>query len=85
MPADQDPEPGVERALDLIDRYLANHPNASDTLDGIADWWIARQCYEEARLVAEDAVREALRRGLIVQTQGPEGATRYERAPNGLE
>jgi len=41
----------VDTALPLDDdqlraavlSYVAEHPDAMDTLDGIADWWIARQ------------------------------------------
>ena len=32
-----------EKMADAILRYLAEHPQASDTLDGIAEWWIMRQ------------------------------------------
>lgn len=35
-----------EELLDLADeilRYLQNHPNAVDTVEGIAKWWVWRQ------------------------------------------
>ena len=31
-----------------IVRYLENHPNAADTVNGITNWWITRQRYEES-------------------------------------
>jgi hypothetical protein len=32
-----------EELTDAILGYLAEHPRASDTLEGIAEWWIMRQ------------------------------------------
>jgi Fe2+ or Zn2+ uptake regulation protein len=34
------PEPELDTAL--VD-YLAEHPEAMDTADGIAEWWLTRQ------------------------------------------
>ncbi|MCG3156155.1 MAG: hypothetical protein DKINENOH_02770 [bacterium] len=43
------PKPKQESRLreqeitEAILEYFAEHPNASDTLEGIAEWWIMRQ------------------------------------------
>jgi len=44
-------EPAVVEAI--LD-YLARHPHASDTLEGIAEWWVLRR---EARLEVERVAR----------------------------
>jgi hypothetical protein len=31
----------IESAVREIERYLGAHPNASDTLQGVSDWWLA--------------------------------------------
>lgn len=37
-------EPKREKELtEAILEYLAEHPQASDTLEGIAEWWVMRQ------------------------------------------
>ena len=39
-----------------ITGYLAAHPSASDNLEGILNWWIPRQQFEESRARAEQAL-----------------------------
>lgn len=72
--------PEVKRAADLIERYLASHPQAADSLDGIVRWWLARQCYEEARAVAGEAVARLVDRGVMRVRRGPGRRAIYERA-----
>ena len=31
----------IADAMRRIERYLEDHPNASDTLSGVCDWWLA--------------------------------------------
>jgi Fe2+ or Zn2+ uptake regulation protein len=57
------------KVMDLDDEiltYLREHSSAADTLDGIAEWWLPRQRYEQGKaqiksvldqLVAEGRVR----------------------------
>lgn len=41
----------VTEVVDALLRYLATHPDASDTLDGIARWWLPSTIHAEADLV----------------------------------
>ena len=50
-------------------RYLLRHPNAQDTLEGIAEWWIMEeQIYQKYREV-EEALKILVNQNLIVKTQ----------------
>ena len=50
-------EDHLTEVVDAILRYLASHPDAADTSEGIAKWWVPTE-----RGVDTDAVRSALAR-----------------------
>jgi Fe2+ or Zn2+ uptake regulation protein len=53
---------------ELVLRYLAEHPGAMDTLEGIAEWWITR---EQLRVDLERLSRvldELTRQGIVEET-----------------
>ena len=64
-------------ACQYILGYLLDNPNASDTLDGIMDWWLLNQKIRfETRIVIQ-AVAKLVADGLIVEQQGPDSRTIY--------
>lgn len=46
----------VENIANEIKEYFNGNPNAGDTVDGIANWWITRQSLNNAK----DLVQQAL-------------------------
>jgi hypothetical protein len=63
---------------DLIRRYLAAHPNASDTVQGVQTWWLPRG-------VPDATVRKALdilvADGAVYRRQLPDGNLIYAAQP----
>jgi hypothetical protein len=57
-----------EVALAIL-RYLAKQPDAKDTLDGIAQWWLLREWTERKIHVVEQAVTLLITSDLIVETR----------------
>lgn len=46
----------VSRIADEILNYLEDHPNAADTAEGIAKWWLSRQRFEESAARVQQAL-----------------------------
>ncbi|MGZ8159475.1 MAG: hypothetical protein ACXWT1_15800 [Methylobacter sp.] len=46
----------VQQIADQIECYLKNHPNAADTIEGIAEWWLPEQGIEVSSLVVQLAL-----------------------------
>jgi len=63
-----DDEQAVARA---ISHYLQAHPDAADTLEGIAQWWLLRECTERKLTEVEHAIAILLAEGSIVQVIRP--------------
>ena len=55
-------------ACDIL-RYLETYPEAKDTLEGIAQWWLWRELPERLLGEVEQAVSLLLSRGVILETR----------------
>jgi hypothetical protein len=64
-----------------LSRYLETHPEASDTLDGIARWWLARQRYDDARELVGEALELLVDCGVVRKRTLPDGVTLFEKKP----
>jgi hypothetical protein len=49
-------------------RYLQKHPEAKDTLDGIAQWWLLREWTERRVAEVERVVGFLVSAELVIQT-----------------
>ena len=64
-----------------IERYLAVHPNAADSLEGILRWWLTRQRYEDSAQQVRQALERLLQQGTITTRVLSGGKTLYVRRP----
>ena len=62
-----------------IRRYLRDHPNAADTLEGIALWWLAGNNGDEWLTNVELAIEQLVNRGEVVRQTLRDGTVIYER------
>jgi hypothetical protein len=56
-----------ERLVEVVDailRYLHSHPDAVDTVEGIAKWWLPPEKCSDARIV-EEALARLEAQGLV--------------------
>lgn len=77
----------LESDLSFVDKYqiaheilayLAEHPEANDTLEGITEWWLLeRKIRYQAKLVKE-ALTELLENGLILQHRNGDSQVHYQ-------
>lgn len=77
--------PDVAEMVGAIERYLKEHPQAADTLEGIVNWWLLRQRYEIAMEVVNKALDVLVEQGTVAKLN-PGGSTtiyRLEEGPNG--
>lgn len=67
----------IERTAKLIVAYLCSRKQASDTIDGIANWWIMRQRLHEEKRHVEQAVEFLFDQGLIEKRTLSDGSVLY--------
>jgi Fe2+ or Zn2+ uptake regulation protein len=58
--------------------YLRQHPQAGDTLEGIAKWWLMRQRVSESIEVIRRVLERLKDQGLIRERRPAGGSTLYE-------
>ena len=62
-----------------IRRYLNEHPNAADTVEGIARWWLSGSSGNELLADVERAVDLLVLQGEVVRQTRRDGTVIYER------
>jgi hypothetical protein len=67
-------DPEVERS---VLEYLAGHPYAADTLDGITHWWLPRQRYTTAQQRIEAVLVRLVDQGVLQLRRLPDGTAMY--------
>ena len=78
------PSGPVNTIAEEIARYLREHPDAADSLDGIRQWWLPRVRLQEATAQVEGALEELLGRGVVVRQVMPDGTVLYRRVETDL-
>ena len=58
---------------DLITRYIADHPHAADTVEGICNCWVAPDLPDVFCAEVQVAAGRLVARGTLVQSALPEG------------
>jgi predicted transcriptional regulator len=56
--------------------YLVHAPNAGDTVQGIADWWLLEQCIRQTVADVQRALEELVAEGLVKRVHRA-GRTHY--------
>lgn len=54
---------GVKKTATEIKRYLETRPNAAETVDGVAKWWLTRQRFDDSRAVVQAALEYLVEQG----------------------
>ena len=71
-------EPDVESVARELESYVASHPSAADTVEGIARWWLAGM--EQPSLSRVEAALDLLlRRAVVARYPLPDGRFIYQR------
>jgi len=68
----------VEALSRLILDYLQKHPKASDTLEGIATWWLEQQRIEDLVEEVAEALELLVKKGTIIAHKNLNGTTIYK-------
>lgn len=69
----------IEWWTTAITSYLAEHPNASDTAEGIARWWLGADYADWWKVKL--ALDWMVRRGVLARHMAADGRESYRNAP----
>jgi hypothetical protein len=61
----------------IIEGYVAQHPRAADTAEGICSWWVAPVCYSASREDVQMALDHLVEVGRMSRVVVVGGATIY--------
>lgn len=72
------------RVAKAILDYLRKHPEAQDTLAGIAEWWLPEQAVKSRTATVKEALDELVAAGLICEHKGKDAQISYRMMQRGL-
>jgi hypothetical protein len=67
----------------LIRSYVATHPNAADTLEGVHAWWVGARVPGATSAEVEAACLRLVEAGAIERIELPDGVTLFIAASRG--
>jgi len=67
----------VSEIAEMIERYLAQRPEAADTAEGISTWWLPSPLGSDALPAVLAALLQLEARGVVVRMELEGGATVY--------
>jgi len=70
-------------APEILD-YLASHPEAQDTLDGILHWWVLDSCVRKWAPKISETVAQLVERGFLEAKPSSDGNVLYRVSPHYL-
>ena len=65
-----------------IENYLSAHPRGTDTLTGVANWWITQQRFMESKERVEKALEYLVQQGKVLRKVTPDGTAIYSNPKN---
>jgi hypothetical protein len=69
--------PGKAQIAHEILAYLAEHPDAQDTLDGIVEWWLLERKTIYQKKIIKEALAELVEEGLLLEAHGEDSRVHY--------
>ena len=70
-------EPSLPSPAPEILDYLARHPDAQDTIDGILHWWVLDACVRKWAPKIAETVAKLVEKGFLEEKPSPDGQTFY--------
>lgn len=68
--------PGVQRA---IEEYLATHPHAADSIEGVARWWVEERGVQATADEVRLALAELVASGVVRRVRLADGTVLYSK------
>jgi len=67
-------------ACDIL-AYLAEYPQAQDTVEGIMQWWLLRQEIKRMTTMVEVGLAELVAQKMVLERRGKDGRVHYRINP----
>ena len=77
-------EPSLPSPAPEILDYLARHPDAQDTIDGILHWWVLDACVRKWAPKIAGTVAQLVEQGFLEQQRCADGNVFYRVSPHYL-